>query len=363
MAKRKKRNSSPFNFLLARLAKKSSIGGLIVLLAWTLYQLIGTIHLPQSIRLPASDEPVALYANQTHDDLNHLYQKAIGSAQKSITLIIYALTDDQIIHALSQKSESGIPLHIVCDAKASRGIGRKLPRAFIIKRLLDKGFVHQKILIIDEKQIILGSANLTPGSLNSHGNLVAAIENPSLAQALNARAKSMDEEGGAMPFPYRETTAGNQKLEICLLPDDTTAAKRIIDHLRAARKTIKVAMFTWTRVDFTQELIAAAKRGVKVETVIDRYQGKGTSAKIVKMLDEAGIPVRLSTGQGLLHHKFAYIDDNFLINGSANWTNQAFKDNDDYYIVVSPLTTEQRDKMNQLWEAIQQQSAKPVKNR
>ena len=136
MAKRKKQNSFPFNFPLARLVKKSSLGGLIVLLALTLYQLIGAIHLPQPIHLPASHEPVALYANQTHDDLNHLYQQAIGSAQKSITLIIYALTDDQIIHALSQKSESGIPLHIVCDAKASRGIGRKL----------SKGIHYQKII-------------------------------------------------------------------------------------------------------------------------------------------------------------------------------------------------------------------------
>ena len=108
----------------------------------------------------------------------------------------------------------------------------------------------------------------------------------------------MRREGRCL-FLYHELTAGNQKLEICLLPDDTIAAKRIIDHLQTARKTIKVAMFTWTRVDFTQELIAAAKRGVKVEAVIDRYQGKGTSAKIVKMLD--GLSGRCSALDLLLH--------------------------------------------------------------
>jgi cardiolipin synthase len=118
-------------------------------------------------------------------------------------------------------------------------------------------------------------------------------------------------------------------------------------------------MFTWTRTDFTQELIAAAKRGVKVEAVIDHKTSKGASAKIVQMLEKGGIPVTVSTGQGLLHHKFAYIDEAILVNGSANWTLDAFKKNDDYFVIVYPLTTDQQLKMNKLWQAIKNQSKKP----
>lgn len=354
MAKRR----SPSAFPFPKLVKKSSITGLILVLLWTLYQLAENIHLPQPTKLPSSNEPVELYSNQTHDDLTRLYQEAIGSAKESITLVIYALTDEKIIQALQQKSEAGIPVYIVCDAKASMRIGRRLPKATIVKRLSD-GLMHQKILIIDNKQVILGSANLTMSSLNIHGNLVIGIDNPALAQALTARAKSMDEEGGVSPLLHRETTAGPQTVELWVLPDDPGAVKRMIALFRSAKKSIKVAMFTWTRVDFTQELIEAAKRGVKVEAVLDRYAGKGASAKVVQMLERAGIPVALSTGQGLLHHKFAYIDDTILVNGSANWTNSAFKHNDDYFLVVYPLTPEQQTKMNQLWSVIVNKSAKP----
>lgn len=347
----KKRNS----FLLV---KNSSLFGLILALAWTVYQLSQNFHFLQPAKLPASNAPVELYSNQTQDDLAGLYQQAIDNTKESITLVIYALTDHQIIHALQKKSEAGIPVYIVCDAKASPGISKRIPEATIVKRF-GKGLMHQKILIIDNKQIWLGSANLTTSSLNVHGNLVIGIDHPTLAQALTARAKSMDAEGGVHPLLYPETSAGPQSVKLSVLPDDSTAAKNMISLFRSAKKTIKVAMFTWTRIDFTNELIAAAKRGVRVEAVVDRYQGKGTGSKVVHLLGQNKIPVRLSTDQGLLHHKFVYIDDRILVNGSANWTHAAFKDNDDCFIIVDPLTPEQQNKMNQLWSVIQKQSAKP----
>jgi phosphatidylserine/phosphatidylglycerophosphate/cardiolipin synthase-like enzyme len=358
MARKRTSFSTP-KFPFPKLIKKSSVTGLILVLAWTIYQLAQQFHFPQPTKVPASNAPVELYSNQTHDDLSRLYQQAIGSAKESITLVIYALMDDQIIRALQKKSEEGIPIYIVSDAEASPNLSSKLPLATVIKRN-GKGLMHQKILIIDGKQIWLGSANLTYSSLHIHGNLVIGIDNPALAQALTKRANSMDEAGGvSSPLMHRETTAGTQNIELWVLPDDPAAVKRITTLLRSAKKTIKVAMFTWTRTDFTEELIAAAKRGVQVEAVIDRYSGKGASAKIVRLLEQAGISVRLSTGHGLLHHKFAYIDDSILINGSANWTTAAFKLNDDYFLVVYPLTPEQQAKMNELWSVIQKQSAKP----
>lgn len=347
------------SFPSPQLLKKSSLAILIVVLTWAFYQLTEHYHpYTQPTKLPASDSPIELYSNQTQDDLTHLFQHAIASAKQSITLVIYALTDPQIIHSLQAQSDSGLQVYIVCDARASPGISHRLPRATIVKKT-GPGLMHQKILIIDNKQIWVGSANMTTSSLNVHSNLVMGIENPALAQALTERAKSMDESGGYSPLLHRETQAGNQNLELWVLPDDPHAVQRMIDLLRSAQKSIKVAMFTWTRVDFTEELIAATKRGVKVETVIDRYSGKGASAKIVRLLEQNHVPVRLSTGHKLMHNKFAYIDDTILVNGSANWTNAAFKENDDFFIILYPLTPEQQAKMNNLWSAIIKDSEPP----
>lgn len=343
------------------LFKKTSLTSLIALLVYFLMKLIEPI-LPDSQRpsqtLPSSQQPVQLYANQAKDDLTLLFVDAIRSAQSSITLVIYSLLDPQVIQALKTKSETKVPVYIVCDAKASPGINKKLPLAQIVRRA-SKGLTHQKILVIDTQEILIGSANLTSDSLRLHGNLVMDIKNPALAGLLDQRIKSMDEADGFEKLAHVDTQAGSQHVELWMLPDNLEAYKRVIQLLQSAKKSIKVAMYTWTRIDFTKELINAAKRGVKVETVLDRYSGKGTSAKIVHMLEEASIPVRLSTGRGLLHHKFAYIDESILINGSANWTSSAFKVNDDCFVVLYPLNTQQQAKMDQLWLAISRESDLP----
>jgi cardiolipin synthase A/B len=331
-----------------------SVSGSICSLLWIFYILLEQfpLHSTEPIRLPSSNSPIELYSNQTSDDLTSLFTSAIAKANESVTLIIYSLTDPDIIQALNKKGAENIPVYIACDAKASPKITSKLENVQLVK-CFGEGFMHQKILIIDEKFILLGSANFTPSSLRTHGNLVMGIENSVLACALTKRSKSMNEERiVSSPLLHCESQIGSQNIELWILPDDPGGADRIISLLRSAKKTIKVAMFTWTRTDFTKELIAASQRGVKVETVIDRNCAKGANSKVVKMLQKSGIPFQLHRGQGLLHHKFAYIDDEILVNGSANWTKNAFDLNDDSFVVLYPLTEEQKCKMNTLWEAV-----------
>lgn len=334
--------------------KNVSLTFILALLSYFLFKVVEPAWNP--IQLPGSDKPILIYSNHTHDDLSALYVNAIGNAKESITMVMYSLLDPHIIKALQDQSNSGISTYIVCDAKASPGISKKLPKAHIIRRA-GKGLTHQKILIIDNQDLWAGSANMTKDSLHVHGNLVFGISHPALAQAIATKIKSMDDDGwSTVPFKHTKTRIGSHSVEFSILPDDQAAVQRIINLLRTAKKCIKVAMFTWTRQDFTQEMIAAAKRGVIVEIVLDRYSGKGASAKTAKMLAEKKIPVRLSTGKGLLHHKFAYIDDEILINGSANWTAAAFEVNDDFIMIVEGLTEEQKEKMNRIWHAIQKES-------
>ncbi len=344
------KQKSPFVFSLVR---KSCISGSLLSLGWVFYILMSQASFAsQPIKLPSSLVPVEFYSNQTSDDLTALFVTAIGQAKESVNLGIYSLTDPEIIEALNNKGAENIPVHIACDAKASPGITAKLKNVHLV-RCAGNGLMHQKILIIDEKTALLGSANFTPSSLQSHGNLVVGIDHSALASALAKRTKSMNEEKMVTyPLLHSEIKAGEQTIELCVLPDDCKAPERILSLLQSAKKTIKVAMFTWTRIDFTKELIAAFKRGVQVEAVVDRYCAKGANAKVIKMLQKSGIPIRLHQGPGLLHHKLAYIDDEILIHGSANWTKNAFELNDDFFIVAHSLTEEQKKKMDLLWKTV-----------
>lgn len=354
MVKNKKFKKTPSSF-----AKKSVLMALTALFSSTAIYAGKDLVLEKTHSVFTFETPVELYSNQANDKLDLLYLDAIGQAKESIFIVIYSLIDGRVIEALNERVEKGVPVYIVCDAKACPGINRKIPDATVIRRI-GNGLVHQKILVIDKEKILLGSANFTYSSLNTHGNLVVALKNRQTAETLIRRIQEMGEE--QLPLtPLVETIPHErgQEMELWLLPNEKAGVHKMISLLRAAKKSIKVAMFTWTRKDYTEELIAAKKRGVKVDVVIDRYSGKGASGKIVKMLEKNGIPPKFNTGKGLLHHKFAYIDDSILINGSANWTESAFKLNDDYFLVIPSLNADQKSKMNVLWETIQKQSALP----
>lgn len=218
--------------------------------------------------------------------------------------------------------------------------------------------MHLKILVIDESQLFMGSANMTGESLRMHSNLMTGMESPALASLVKKKADSMEEVGcNSATIPHQDFLMGGQKVEFWFLPDDKGAANRIKGLIEAATKTIRIAMFTWTRRDFAEAVIDARKRGVKVEVILDFAQSQSASAPIMKFLIQRSIPVRLSQGNGLLHHKMMLIDGTTLVNGSANWTKNGFTQNDDCFIVLHDLTEGQRSQLDSLWSIMVKESA------
>lgn len=330
--------------------RKAILGSFIFLIfmfyAW-IADAIYTIH------LPSSDHPVELYSTEMQDDLTLTICKAINAAQKSVTLVIYNLTDARVIHSLREKSYQDCEVKIICDFKNSSKLESKLgPKVKILKRDI-KGLMHIKMLIIDNHQTWIGSANMTVESLRHHGNLVTAINSEPFAEMALTKARSLQNSNEFhLPIPHRIFSLGQQNIEFWFLPDDPMAVARLKKLIQGAKKTIRIAMFTWTRLDLAQEVINAKNRGVIVEVALDRSSAMGSSALIAKMLAKAGINLKVSNGAPLLHHKAMLIDDAILVNGSANWTKAAFASNDDCFIVVYPLAAPQKHFLNKMWNLI-----------
>lgn len=302
--------------------------------------------------LPSANEPPLIYCNQCQDDLQLTFTAAIKQAKKSILLIIYALNDSKIIETLKEKSEEGVPVKVICDGKASPFVDRRLgPSIDVLKRFSD-GLMHLKILVVDDAQVFIGSANMTTDSLKMNGNLVYAFQSDSLGEFIQQKAKEIPEQGEGKKILHRNFLVGGQTAEVWFLPDDPEALHRIQALINAAKKTIRIAMYTWTRMDLAQAVVQAAKRGVKVEVVIDHYSGRGCGSKVSNFLKKQGIPVYFNQNKALLHHKFLYIDHHTLVNGSANWTKAAFRQNDDCFVVLYPLAEPQLNQVDKLWKVL-----------
>lgn len=316
-------------------------------------------ELSPSTVIAKSDLNPVLYANRNQDDLQGSMVEAIGKAKSSVLLIVYGLTDPKIIDALRKKAEKGVSVTVICDAKANPQAPRKLGEKVTTYRRSGKGLMHQKILVVDNQQVWIGSANMTTESLKLHGNLMTSVSSQALAKMVDLKAQQMMSEKRSSPLLKQEFSLNNQQMEFWFLPDNKNASERILQLIEGAKKSIKIAMFTWTRKDFAKAVVTAARRGVEVSVVMDRYAGKGAGIEISGFLTRCNVPVAYSTGQGLLHYKMMIIDDSILVNGSANWTKAAFTQNDDCIMILKDLTTEQVNGLDRLWKRILSES-KPV---
>ncbi len=350
-----KRKRGSYLFILPRKLRNGILAILMSLMAlgfcWAAEKLT-------HISLPVSEEAPILYSTQIHNDLELTFEKSILQAKHSILLIIYTLTDQRIIEALKQKSQEGLSVTVLCDGRDSPSADRKLgPGIHVIKRFGDN-IMHQKILVVDQAQVWIGSANMTRDSLKMHGNLVLGFYSPALAEMITQKAKTMPEEGRGVPFTHRDFLMGGQKVEMWFLPDNPQAVQKIKSLISGAQKTLRIAMFTWTRMDFAEEVAKAFNRGVQVSVALDHYAAQGAGLKVTQFLKKKGIPVYFNLGPGLLHYKFMEIDGEILVNGSANWTKAAFSMNDDCFVILHRLTPEQQEQMDTLWKAILMDSKK-----
>lgn len=302
--------------------------------------------------LPSSDSPIKLYATETHHDLQITFTQAIEEAKTSIHLTIYSLRDKKVINSLRRAAARGVDIQIICDRNASSHLASKIGKNVHVFYHNDKGLMHQKILIVDQHTILCGSANLTTASLKMHGNLVTGIYSPKLAAHLLIKFNTMKKEGRVEKAPQFNTVINGQNLEFWFLPDHPEGVEKIKQLIRSAEKSIRIAMFTWTRYDLADAVIAAKKRGVHVEVVLDRNASSGVSKRIAEKLLKGGIPVKVNQGPELLHHKFLLIDHQTLLNGSANWTKAAFTINDDFFMIITPLKPSQQKVLEEMWDEI-----------
>lgn len=318
---------------------------LIVVLfcSWFVWESL-TPHLPKPF------EPPKLYSNQCSQDIRATLLSAIRGASTSIHLVMFGLSDRAVLSTLSKKIQGNIPTTIYYDTGGSPKIHRHL-RGSDLHPIKNVGLMHQKILIIDNEMVFIGSANMTSASLRMHDNLVIGFMSRSLAKFLEAHE----------PFSpgYFRTVVGGQDLELWLLPDPRGhALSELRKKIRCAHKSIRIALFTFTHPGLIDEVIDAHNRGVTVSIVVDMYSGLGASAKALENLKKAGVPVRLSQGPQLLHHKFIYIDEETLVTGSANWTKAAFYKNSDCILALHRLNKDQKKFMSRLWRAVETSTQK-----
>lgn len=134
---------------------------------------------------------------------------------------------------------------------------------------------------------------------------------------------------GQFWYTYNYKPASEREVRI-YYNQDQQANIEVTRTIQDADEFVYFAIYTFTRDDIRDALLAAKHRGLDVRGIIDKNQSKAIDAQkaIVKELQNAGIPLVFNDHSYIMHMKTVVTDKGY-VSGSYNWTAAATNLNDE----------------------------------
>jgi len=298
--------------------------------------------------IPPSPEGISIYFNDPLAGLPQLDRpevqagelkgrllELIGSAKRRIDAAVYSITDQEVISALRRACARGVRLRLVTEAEEYRGQLDDLP---CLELRLDgnERLMHDKFMVVDEEIVWTGSANWTEGSFYFDANNALEIHDRDLARAYEREFSQMFRSGR---FGLEKRDNNEEKFEVAgaevelyFAPSDHPR-RALLRLIAEAEERIELAMFYLTDEALSFALASALARGVELRAVWDE---RGFENLPISQMDELlalGVGV-IDASPGLVHDKYAIIDQEIVVSGSANWTRSGMGYNDEDLLVI-----------------------------
>jgi phosphatidylserine/phosphatidylglycerophosphate/cardiolipin synthase-like enzyme len=197
--------------------------------------------------------------------------------------------------------------------------------------------MHNKFIIFDGQTVWTGSTNLTRNGSFRNNNNVLVMESAELATIFEREFEEMwDGEFG----PRSPSTIGQQSLEIegtplrVLFAAEDEVISELAPLVASAEESIRFMAFSFTHDDMGAAVLERAAAGVDVRGIFEK-RGSQTEFSELGALLCAGLPVRQDGNPGTFHHKVFVIDDQVVVTGSLNFSNNADDSNDENVVIVA----------------------------
>ncbi|MGI2299118.1 phospholipase D-like domain-containing protein [Candidatus Cardinium hertigii] len=119
----------------------------------------------------------------------------------------------------------------------------------------------------------------------------------------------------------------------CFMPDEP-CVDRIVQWINDAKKSIMIQAYKFSSIKIANALINAKKRRVRVEMLIDK-NAKSKEDSLIEKLNNNGIYIKVDGGYGKAHNKVMIIDDERVITGSYNWTDERYYYDSDVIVFIN----------------------------
>ncbi len=260
-------------------------------------------------------------------------KKLIQEAEKSVSISMFVVKSgikvDTLIKELKNAADRGVEIRILLEdnIESNQSVIYSLNGIRNIKIKFDspKKTTHNKIIIVDENTILIGSSNWTESSLGYANEANVIINDREIAQYFQEYLDYLWNDSSKALSPFK-----NFRGEIIPIIDrqyfDT-----VNEMMRKATKRIFVMVYGFKltgRRDskgdvLADEIVKAKKRGVKTKVLLEKSdfneQLNNMNGETIKYFKESGVEARFDNEETITHSKVVVIDDAVII-GATNWS-------------------------------------------
>lgn len=270
----------------------------------------------------------------------------INNAQQAIHIAAFEFNLTPVAEALIAAHERGVDVRWVTDdehgieADEEDGHGQFAMFEDVGIEVKDDGrgaLMHNKFIIFDYQTVWTGSTNITENGNFRNNNNVIVIQSTRLAAIYELE---FDEMWAGEFGPRSTSTLGRQTLTInetpiqVLFSAEDEVMAQLVPIIEEAQSSIRFMAFSFTHDALGAAVMARAEAGVDVKGIFET-RGSETEYSELPAMYCAGLEVRQDGNPRTFHHKVMIIDDEIVITGSLNFSNNADESNDENVIILA----------------------------
>lgn len=322
-----------------------------MLLLVLLFGLAGCAKLSQDAGF-ISNEVQVFFSEGRDETLSSNLILFLDSATARLDIAVHGLGDDAVMQALERACDREVKIRLVTEvsllAEPLNNALKNLPCLSLkVRQGAANSLMHHKFAVADQHIVWTGSTNWTTSGLHLNANNAVVLDSPSLATRYTQAFERLFSENlfgkpvmGIDPGPVQ---VGLSAVSVYFSPN-VQLENEIVRLVQSAQHSIRLAMFYYTNDRLHKSLLDALSRGVRIQALWGQRSWRQCDTSEIDEMLSLGVG-SIAPLRGILHHKFAIIDDHTVITGSANWTASAFKRNDENVLVIKNRTVADRYKI------------------
>lgn len=279
-----------------------------------------TGYIAYEATIPTENAQIKAYFCQ-NTSCSQKFVNIINNAKEFVYCAIYDLEEESIIDAINNAT---VEVKVVLEEKNYIELEQNT------RPDTNSALMHNKFCVTD-KEIITGSFNPTENGEHYNDNNIIVSNSYYLRKNYIKEFNELYEDIDRLT-PHKKIIINNTNVENLFCPEDN-CEDRVVELLTQSKSSIKFMTFSFTSDQIGDIIATKAEDGFEVYGIFEKRGYNSRYGEMEKIASAGGLVI-FDNNPKTMHHKVFIIDDEIVITGSYNPTNNGNKNNDENVLII-----------------------------